>query len=56
MIMSRQYDWQMKQKALGNCVICGKKRDKSKVYCEYHLDKVTIRIKKRINRLKTKGY
>jgi hypothetical protein len=34
---SSQYRWQQKQKKLGNCIKCGKKRNKSKQFCDKHL-------------------
>ena len=34
--MTRQYKWMLKQKALGNCITCGKPRTKNKNYCEEH--------------------
>ena len=35
--MSTQRDWQIKQRKLGNCIICGKEQCKrSTIYCNYH--------------------
>ena len=33
---SRQREWQKKQQAAGNCMICGKPRTKGKIFCEEH--------------------
>lgn len=36
--MTRQQEWQDKQKKAGNCVVCGKLRvPESKCYCKKHM-------------------
>jgi len=49
LMASRQYKWQLKQKVLGNCIICGQKRAIiSKQFCPHH---VLVQRKKRLNKL-----
>lgn len=45
---SRQYRWQVKQKILGKCVTCGKKRNLSKTHCDTHLVKRQEALRKKI--------
>lgn len=45
--MSRQRDWQLKQKDLGRCLMCGKAVSlKNKRLCDYHREKHNIRRRK----------
>ena len=50
--LSKQRRWQIKQKKLGNCVNCGKKRKKNAQYC----DKCKIKNKKYAKKADAKRY
>ena len=48
-MVSRQYEWQKKQRALGNCTICGKPRDgKSQLACKKCLTRYRLAKRKKL--------
>ena len=46
---SKQYRWQLKQLAAGNCKICGKPREHYKQLCDIHQLARRIAVRKQLN-------
>lgn len=45
--LSRQREWQKIQKALGNCIICGKKRERLAMRCDGCQEQLLARLRER---------